>query len=124
MEQTKLQEKKETLHVEEQKLQHPSLNTVRPSYRGRLLSTHLLPHMMLQMEKAKIEDHRWKSIAIEKGVGKVTKLEDDLDKLREEMMILKIKEANKRKYLEKKNKHSDSSWGRLRHQIQLVITKL
>ena len=80
--------------------------------------------MMLQMEKAKIEDHRWKSIAIEKGVGKVTKLEDDLDKLREEMMILKIKEANKRKYLEKKNKHSDSSWGRLRHQIQLVITKL
>lgn len=57
------------------------------------------------MEKSKVETHRWKIIAWDKGEENLTSMEDEVNNVRDEMGFLKIEEASGREHLEKENQY-------------------
>jgi len=85
---------------------------------GKALPVPLAPQLFLAVKQEKVETHQRKRIAQSKGVNDITKMEDEMKRMREEMALLRFDETNRREHLEKENKQLKNQLHRTQRLLQ------
>lgn len=57
----------------------------------KVMHAHIISQLIIEVENSKVETLRWKIITQDKVVEDFPSMEDEIEKVREEMALLKIK---------------------------------